>query len=165
MSASNRYFGEDIVTFSVEINGTSIVAGGVKDVVITPVGEHTNLFDAESVKRREVRRSEVTVDVEFTIVEFNNELAAYWLEGNDSADPSTPTSINDTSEVAQFDITLEQDMTETTGTSGDPKGLKADVDGVDFPELPLLELAEGEFNEHSFSGTGDDATIEQTTIA
>lgn len=163
--ASNRYFGDDIATFSVEINGTSVTAGKVKDVSITVSGEHTNLFSADSVKRTDVKRSEVTVDVEFTIVEFNHELAAYWLEGSDSADTSTATTINDDSNVATFDITVEQDMTEPGTDSGDPQGLKADVTEVDFPELPVIELAEGEFNEHSISGTGTGVSVEQTQVA
>jgi len=159
--SSNRYFGDDIATFSVEIDGTSVTAGKVKDVSIVVVGEHTNLFTADSVKREEVKRSEVTVDVEFTIVEFNEELAQYWLQGDGS---TTSDTITDDSNVAQFDITVEQNMTDHTGESGD-ESLKADVSGVDFPEMPVLELAEGEFNEHTLSGTGDGVTVTKEAVA
>jgi len=159
--STNRYFGDDIATFSVVLqdgtsDGTPVVAAGVKDVTITGSGEHTNLFTAQSVKRQEVKRSEVTFDVEFTIVEFNNELAAYWLSGGDeTVDPSTsPVSLADTTDVAKFDATVEQDSTDGNAT------LKADISGMDIPEIPILELAEGEFNEHSYSGTADDVTVE-----
>jgi hypothetical protein len=159
--SSNRYFGDDIATFSVEIDSTTVTAGKVKDVSITASGEHTNLFSADSVKRQEVKRSEVTIDVEFTVVEFNEELAQYWLQGDSS---TTSTNINDDSNVAQFDVTIEQNMTDHSGESGD-ESLKAVVNGVDFPEMPILELAEGEFNEHSFSGTGTGVTVTKESVA
>jgi hypothetical protein len=158
---TNRYFGDDIATFSVDIDGTTVTAGKVKDVSIVASGEHTNLFSADSVKRTEVKRSEVTVDIEFTIVEFNEELAQYWLQGDSS---TTSTTINDDSNVAQFDVTVEQNMTDHDGSSGD-ESLKAVVDGVDFPEMPILELAEGEFNEHSLSGTGTGVTVTKESVA
>lgn len=157
---TNRFFGDDLATFSVEVDGTTLTAGKVKDVSITLSGEHTNLFSADSVKRQEVKRSEVMVDVEFTIVEFDEALAQHWLQGDTS---TTSQTINDDANVTQFDITLEQDMTEPGTASGEATGLKAVVNGVDFPEMPVLELAEGEFNEHSLSGTGTSVTVTKIT--
>lgn len=164
---SNRFFGDDIATFKVEIDGTEITAGKVKDATITAVADHVKLFSPDdssssdtTVTRDEVKRREVEVEVEFTIVQFNEELAQYWLNGGGS----TSTTITDTTDVAEFDVTLEQNMTDHTGTTDD-ESLKAVVDNVEFPEMPLLDLAEGEYNEHQLSGTGDGVTLTKETVA
>jgi len=165
--ASNRYFGDDIATFKVAIAGTEITAGKVKDATVTAVADHVKLYAPDdsgsadtTVTRDEVKRREVEVEVEFTIVEFNEELAQYWLNGSST----TANTITDTTNVAEYDITLEQNMTDHDGSSGD-ESLKAVVDGVDFPEMPILELAEGEFNEHSLSGTGTGVTVTKESVA
>jgi len=85
------------------------------------------------------------VEVEFTIVEFNEELAQYWLNGSST----TANTITDTTNVAEYEVTIAQNMTDNGGT------LSATVENVEFEEMPLLDLAEGEYNEHQLSGTGD----------
>jgi len=157
---TNRYWGDDIATFKVEIDGTEVTAGKVRDVSIRGEAEHTELFTTDSVTRDDVKRREVAVTVEMTIVEFNEELAQYWLDGTGS----TSDTVNDTSDVAEFDVTVEQNMTDHTGSTGD-ESLKAAVDNVHFPEMPLIDLAEGEFNEHDLSGRGDGVTLTKEAVA
>jgi hypothetical protein len=157
---TNRYYGNDIATFKVEIGGTEVTAGKVKDVSITGEAEHDELFSADSVTRDDVKRREVAVVVEFTIVEFNEELAQYWLNGSSS----TSTTVTDDTNVAEFDVTLEQNMTDHTGSSGD-ESLKAVVDNVHFSEMPIIDLAEGEYNEHSLSGRGDGVTLTKESVS
>ena len=157
---SNRYYGDDIATFSVEIGGTELVAGKVRNVSITGEASHNELFTTDQVTREDVKRREVAVTVEMTIVEFNEELAQYWLGGSDS--PST--TIVDNSNVAEFDIVVEQNMTDHTGSSGD-ESLRAAVDNVHFEELPLIDLAEGEYNEHDLSGRGNGVELTKETVA
>ena len=74
---SNRYYGDDIATFRVEIGGTELVAGKVRNVSITGEASHNELFTTDQVTREDVKRREVAVTVEMTIVEFNEELAQY----------------------------------------------------------------------------------------
>ena len=157
---TNRFFGGDIATFKVEISGTTVTAGAVTDVSIRGEADHTEFFDPENVTRDDVKRSEVAVIVEMTIREFNEELAQYWLNGTSS----TSTTVTEDSNVAEYTITLEQNMTDHTGSSGD-ESLKAVVDNVHFEEMPLIDLAEGEYNEHDISGRGDGVTLTKETIA
>jgi hypothetical protein len=157
---SNRYYGDDIATFKVEIGSTELVAGKVRNVSIMGEASHNELFTTDQVTREDVKRREVAVAVEMTIVEFNEELAQYWLAGSDS--PST--TIVDDSNVAEFDITLEQNMTDHTGSSGD-ESLRAAVDNAHFEEMPFVDLAEGEYNEHDISGRGDGVTLTKETVA
>lgn len=156
---SNRYFGGDIATFKVEIDSTELTAGAVTDVSIRAEADHTEFFDPENVTRSDVKRSEVAVVVEMTIREFDEQLAQYWLDGSGS---STSETVVEDSNVAEFtSITIEQDMTDKTDT-GD--SLKAVVDNVHFEEMPLLDLAQGEYNEHSLTGRGDGVTITKETV-
>lgn len=159
---TNRFYGGDIATFSVEINSTTVTAGAVTEVSIRGEAEHDEFFDPENVTRDDVKRREVAVVVEFTIREFDEALAQYWLDGSGS---STSSTVVEDSNVAEFDsITFEQNMTDHTGSSGD-ESLKAVVDNVHFPEMPLIEMAQGEYNEHSLTGRGDGVTLTLETVA
>jgi len=158
---ANRYFGGDIATFKVEINSTEITAGAVTDVSIRGEADHTEFFDPEQVTRSDVKRSEVAVVVEMTIREFDEALAQYWLDGSGS---STSSTVVEDSNVAEFtSITVEQNMTDHTNSTGD-ESLKAVVDNVHFEEMPLLDLAQGEYNEHSLTGRGDGVTLTKETV-
>jgi hypothetical protein len=158
---TNRYFGGDIATFKVEINSTEITAGAVTDVSIRGEADHTEFFDPEQVTRSDVKRSEVAVVVEMTIREFDEALAQYWLDGSGS---STSSTVVEDSNVAEFtSITVEQNMTDHTNSTGD-ESLKAVVDNVHFEEMPLLDLAQGEYNEHSLTGRGDGVTLTKETV-
>lgn len=159
---TDRFYGDDIATFKVEIGSspTTVTAGKVKDASIMGEAEHNELFTTDSVTRDDVKRREVAVTVEFTVVEFNEELAQYWLSGSSS----TSTTVTDDSAVAEFDVTLEQNMTDHTGSSGD-ESLKAVVSNVHFPEIPIIDLAEGEYNQHQLSGRGDGVTLTLESVA
>lgn len=153
---TNRYYGGDIATFTVKINSTDLTAGAVTDVSIRGEAEHTEFYDPESVTRDDVMRSEVAVVVEFTIREFDEALAQYWLDGSGS---STSSTVVEDSNVAEFtSITFEQQMTDHTGSAGD-ESLKAVVDNVHFSEMPILDMAQGDYNEHSLTGRGDGVTV------
>lgn len=157
---SDRYFGDDIATFRVDINGTLVTAGKVRDVEITGTADHVELFTASSVTREDVKRREVGADVDMTILEFNEEIAQYWLNGGES----TSTTINEDNGVAKFNITVEQKMTDHTGASGD-ESLKVVANETDFPEMPLINLAEGEYTEKQLSGSAKNVTVTKETVA
>jgi len=157
---TNRFFGDDIATFKVEINSTTVTAGKVRDVSIRAEADHVELFTTDSVTRDDVKRREVAVICEFTVVEFNEEVAQYWLDGSGS---STSTTVSDDTNVAEYTVTVEQNMTDHTNTAGD-ESLKAVVDNVHFDEMPLIDLAEGEYNEHDLSGRGDGVTLTKESV-
>jgi hypothetical protein len=157
---TNRYYGDDIATFRVEIDGTELTAGKVRNVSIMGEASHNELFTTDQVTREDVKRREVAVTVEMTIVEFNEDLAKYWLDGSGSAQSTT---VVDDSNVAEYTITLEQNMTDHTDSSGD-ESLKAVVDNVHFEEMPLIDLAEGEYNEHDLSGRGDGVELTNESV-
>lgn len=156
---TNRYWGED-VTLTIEIGGTSITAGKAKSIAIDLSAEHADLFTPESLTRADVKRREVTVPVSLELVEWNEEIIQYWLGG----DGTTSQTINETSEVAQFEVTAELNMTDHTGTTGD-ESIKAVVTGVDFEDLPVIPADEGEYSQMSLDGTGEGITVTKETVA
>lgn len=159
---TDRYYGDDIATFEVKIDSTTLTAGVVTECSIRLEEEHDELFDPEQISFDQVKRREAAVVVEFNVKEFDEEIAQYCLDGTGS---STSTTLNNTSDVAQFtSITLEQNMTDHTGDAGD-ESLKAVVDNVHFSEVPLLDIAQGEFVEHSWSGRGDGVTFTKESVS
>jgi len=158
---TNRYYGDDIATFSVEINSTTITAGAVTEVSVRVEEEHDELFDPEDISFDQVKRREAAVIVEFTIREFDEELAQYCLDGSGTG---TSTTLQNNSDVAQFDkVALEQNQTDHTGTAGDVS-LKAVVENVHFSEVPLMEMAQGEYVEHQWSGRGNGVTFTKEMV-
>jgi len=156
---SDRYYGDDITEFQIEINGSTITAGAVTDVSIRGEAEHDELFDPEDVSFSEVKRREVAVIVEFTIREFDEELVQYWLGGGNSAS----SSVAQTSDVARYDIIFEQRATDHSGTTGDVS-LRASVEGFHVSDMPLLEMTQGEYNEHDVSGRANNVTLTKETV-
>lgn len=158
---TNRYYGDDIATFDVTINSTTLTAGVVTECSIRLEEEHDELFDPEEISFDQVKRREAAIVVEFNVKEFDEAIAQYCLQGDST---STSTTLTNTSDVAQFDsITLEQNMTDHTGAAGD-ESLKAVVDNVHFSEVPILDIAQGEFVEHSWSGRGDGVELTKETV-
>lgn len=155
---SNRYFGDD-ATLTVEHGGTAVAVAKARNVMVRAEAEHVELFSTESVTREDVKRREVRVVCEMEFVEFDEEFAQLWLGGGTAQD-----TINDTTDVAVFDVTLEIDMTDHDGQSGS-ESLKAAVENVHFPEMPLASMTEGEYTAHNVTGRGDAVTYTKETIA
>lgn len=158
MPTDRFYFDEG--TLDITIGGTAVTAAHVRDVTITPAADHNEFYGPDSIKRQEVKRSNFRVDVELTIGQFNEELLQYWLAG----DGTTSTTVNDDNNVAEFQVTAEQDMTDHTNTTGD-ESLKAAVANVHFPEMPAIDGTENEYIDQSVSGTGDGVTWTKETVA
>ena len=144
---TDRFYGDD-VELTVEINSTTLTAGKARSITVEAVAEHVELLTPEDVSFIDVKRRDVAVQVDLEFVEFNEDIAQYWLQGDGS---STSTTINNDSNVAQFDITCEVDMTDHTGETGD-ESLKAVVNGVHYENMPLIDTTEGEYATKSLSG-------------
>lgn len=159
---TDLYFGDDITiaTFQEADGSTSLTAGKARSGNVRAEADHVELFTTDSITRDEVKRRELVVIVELEFVEFNEDIVQYWLDGTGS----TSTTINDDSAVQEYDITLEQLMTDHTGSSGDEK-LKAAVTGVHFPEMPMIDFSEGEYSAKSLTGRGDAITLTKESVA
>lgn len=159
---TDRFFGDDMtLTFATEENDNSLTAAKLRNVSITVEADHVEFYSADSVLREEVKRREMAVNVEIEYAEFNEDVAQYWLQGDDT---TTSTTINDTSDVTLFNVEGEVNMTDHTGDSGD-ESLKAVVSDVHFDEMPLIESSEGEYLSQSLSGRGKDVTFTKESVA
>lgn len=154
---TNRYFFDE-GTLTLEIDSTELVAAEARNITIEAEAEHVRFFGPDSILQQDVKRREAGVPVDIEIAEFDEQIAQYWLGG----DGTTSSSFNDSSHVAQFDLTVEQNMTDHTGETGD-ESLKAVVTDVDFPSIPLVDGTEGEYLAHNFSGQGVDVTYTKET--
>lgn len=159
---TERYFGDDMtLTFQTEANSNSLTAAKLRGVTITVTANHQEFYSADSVKREDVKRRELAVEVEIEYAQFNEDVAQYWLQGDDS---TTSTSINDTSDVTLFNLTGEVNQTDHTGSSGD-ESLKAVVSEIHFEEMPVFDSQEGEYLAQNLTGRGSDVTLTKETVA
>lgn len=159
---SEFYFGDDAViqTFTEEDGSTSLTFAKAKSALARAEAEHEELFAPGSVTRQEVMRREIAVIVEFEAVQFNEDIAQYWLDGQGTSS----TTITDDVHVQTYQATLLSPMTDHTGATSD-EFLKAVVSGIHFPDMPLINLAEGEYSRKSLTGRGSAVTFTKETGA
>lgn len=156
---TNRYFFDE-GTFSMDIDGTTITVGHARNITITPAADHNRFYGPDSITRQDVKRHSFRVNVEVEIAEFTEDMVQYWLQGDGS---TTSTTIIDSNNVVEFDLTAEQNMTDHTGSSGD-ESLKAIVSNVDFPEMPAIDGTENEYMSRQLSGEGDGITFTKESV-
>ncbi len=154
------YFGDD-VTISAQIDGNGVTIGKARSAMVRAEADHVELFTTASVTRDEVKRREVSIIVELEFVQFNEDIAQYWLSGDGT---TTSTTLTDDTNVATFQVTIEHLMTDHTGSTGD-ESLKAVIDNVHFPEMPLINAQEGEYAVKSLTGRGDGVTFTKPQVA
>lgn len=143
--STNPYFFND-ATLTVETSGaTSTPIGGLSGVTVTPGYETTELYTADSAFREVVKQYEhsVSVEVEYMFVDVT--AAQQWLAGDETA---TATSSTDTSDPQLFSIDVVSDSAD-----GSVERTTA-VSKVVFPEFPLVDGSQDEFEAYSLSGTG-----------
>lgn len=146
--AANNYYGNDMVLSIDTEGGTTIPVGVLKDVEISATEEHDSLYGGDSVKRQEVKRREAGVNVSVGFAEMDMALIQQWLGGSGS----TSTGFVDSSDPQLFQITGE------VTPAGGGTNKKAVVDEVDFPEMPVISVTEGEFETTELEGTGTSIT-------
>lgn len=147
----NKIYYHDEGTLTATVNGTNIDVAEVRGVTMTPQAEHNRFYGPDSIQYQEVKRSQFQVGVDIEYAQFDEDFVQWWLDGTagptGTAGASKSTQINDTNNVAQFNITADQPM-----GSGDFKLTNIATD-VDFPEIPAIDTTEGEYASHSVSGT------------
>lgn len=147
-----------IDTFQEEDGSSSLTAAKAKSGTVRAEADHQELYAPGSITREDVMRREMAVIVELEFVEFNEDIAQYWLDGQGS----TSTTITDDVHVQTFKVILEHAMTDNTGGTSD-EYLKADVTGVHFPEMPLILANESEYSAKSLTGRGKAVTFTKET--
>lgn len=146
---SNRYYGDE-ATLSVDINGTDVTVGEARGVTLTPAADHNEFYGPDSVEWQDVKRSRARVDVEIEIAEFNKEFVQYWLQGGGVGGDTLSTTLVDGNDVALYNITAEQPMTD--GSTGSTDSIKHVVNETHFPEMPSIDFSEGEYSAKSLTG-------------
>lgn len=149
--AAERYHGADATISIQTAAGTSITVGKLQGVTITPGVELDKLYSADSIKRADVKQRQFEVSVEAEIAEFDVALIQQWQGGSGASS----TGMVDTSDPAQFQVTGE--VTPSDGGSN----LKAVVEEVVFPEMPVFSTSMEEWMTKDISGAGKDLTTTQ----
>ena len=145
--SAQRYFGDDMALKIETTAGTptEIVVASLKGVTVTLSAEHVDLYSADSIEREDVKKRQLEVPVEVSIAAFDVALMQGWMAGDST---TTATSVTDTSDVATFTLTG------TLTPAGGGSDLKAVVEEVYFPEMPVMDASEGEWVVHDLSGKG-----------
>lgn len=146
--AGNVYYGNDMVLSITTESGTTITVGVLKDVEIVAAAEHDHLYGGDSTKRQEVKRREFGVNVNVGFAKMDMTMIQEWLGGSGQSS----TGFVDTSDPALFEVTGE------VTPAGGGTNKKAVVKEVDFPEMPVMSVSEGEYETTELEGTGTDIT-------
>jgi hypothetical protein len=148
--AAERYFG-DSMTVTIDTEDTSPVSvpvGSLQQVQIIANAEHVELTSADTTKRDDVAKRNFGVDVTVGVAAFDMTIVEEWLGG----DGSSSSSYTDDNSVALF--TVAGSVTGSDGTTH-----TATVDGVYFPQMPIIDAQEGQWVRHNVQGDGADVTI------
>lgn len=140
---AKSYFGDSMTLSVNDPDGGSVPVAGLQSVSFQLSAEHVELFTADSIRRDEVKKRELSIPVEIEFAKFDETFAQWWM-GVESA----AAEIADTSDVALFEISGE-----ITSSDGDTTK-EATVEEVYFEDLPLWESSEGEFISQNISGVG-----------
>ena len=146
--AANVYYGNDMALSIQTEGGTSITVGVLKEIEIVAAAEHDDLYGADSVERETVKQREFGVNVTISHAKMDMTLIQEWLGGSGSSS----TGMRDTSDPALFEITGSV----TPAAGGTDK--QAVVEEVNFPEMPILTVSEGEYETTELEGTGTRVT-------
>lgn len=156
--ATQRYFFDEGNLIG-DINGTDVTLAEVRSISVTPAAEHAEFDGPDSIKRQDVKRHQFRVNVDLTLGSWDEDLGQYWLQGGGTEGDTKSTTINDQNDVALFNLTATQPMTDGVDQ------LKAVVNETDFPEMPVIDGSEGEYMSVDLSGTGTEITFTNETVA
>ncbi len=152
------FFNDGVLT--VDTQGAAAVGdddliAGIRGITITPGYETNELYTADSAFRETVKQYEHSVAVEIDTVDFDVTMAQEWLGG----DGSTATASTDTSDPQLFKIELV-----SPNADGSLERTVA-VEKIVFPEMPIVDGSQDEFEEYNLSGTGRSVTQLEDTSA
>lgn len=151
MSANpNEYwFSDGTLNVQNAEDDSELAVAGIRGVTITPAYETTELYTADSTFRETVKQYEHNVNVEIDYVFMDLETSKQWLGGEGT---TTATSSTDTSDPMLFTV-------ERVDPAGDGSVERTtEVENVVFPEFPLVDGSQDEFEEYGLSGSGRSIT-------
>jgi len=157
MANDAYWFSDGALTVQNEADDTDTPIAGLRGVTITPAFETTELYTADSTFRDIVKQYEHNVNVEIDYVFFDISTAKQWLggKGSTSATASTDTSDPMLFNVERVDPSADGSLEKTT-----------EVQNVVFPEFPLVDGSQDEFEEYGLSGSGEQiANLDETSGA
>jgi hypothetical protein len=125
-------------------SGTAVPIAGIRDVEVIPGYETTQLYTADSTFRDSVKQYEHDVEVNITYANFDVEAAQEWLGG----EGSTATASTDTNDPTLFTVQFVSPSADGTFER------TAAVTNVIFPDFPLVQATQDEFEEFELSGSG-----------
>lgn len=150
MSRSDLFHANDYGTLTMNNEaGSETVVAGIKGVTVTPAAEDSQFYTADSNKIVDQIHYEHSVNVEIEFAFWDGDFAAEWLGGSGS----TATSWTDTTDPELFQL-----ATYTHPSRDDSNEITLTVSNITFPEIPLIDMSEGEYVTWSLSGTGEDVT-------
>ncbi len=143
--ANAFWFDDGALTLIEEGQTTEYQPVGLRGITITAKAEHEEFDTADSTLFEAVKRHTQRVSVEIDYAKFPLDMAQAWLAGGDGG---SATATQDTSDVAQFNLTAV--ATSVDGTVE----RTIEVTDIHFPEFELLNGSENEYEEYTLSGTG-----------
>jgi len=149
MASEPYYFNDGALTVTNNEDDNSIAIAGLKGVTITPSFEITNFYTADSTLRSTAKQHEHDVSVEIDYAFFDVDAATQWLGGEGT---TTSSSTTDTSDPMLYDVEVVTPNADGTVVR------TAAVEAVHFSEFPIVDGAEGEFEEYGLSGSGKSVT-------
>lgn len=146
MPSDSYWFPDGTLNLSNEADDSDQAIAGLRGVTINPSWEITELYTADSTLRDTVKQYEHAVAVEIDYVFFDIAVAKQWLGGQGTTSSTTTT---DTSDPMLFNV-------ERVDTSADGSLEKTtEAQNVVFPEFPLVDGSQDEFEEYGLSGAGE----------
>jgi len=161
MAATSFFF--DYMTVVLKTGATTLTVGVLQDVTIKPEVEYKELYGAGSIKRADVARAKLKVNVTAKVAKFHPNIEGYIMgtrtadkdiEGVDSTG-NTQGAVLDSNAVTLFELT-------GTLTGADGSSYKARAKNVYF-EFPQWGGSQGEYVAFDLKGYGDDYVTQYVT--
>jgi len=144
--AAEVFFSDDATLTVNDSADTGLdVVAELKGVTFELTADHVTLFSGDSIERSAVKKRELEIPVDISVAAFDPAFAQAWMAGDST---TTATSVTDTTDVAEFNLTG------TFTTVGGGTTYDVEIDGVYFETLPMFGADEGEFIVWDISGTG-----------
>jgi len=121
---------------------------GIQDVTIVPQFEINQFYTADSTHIADQFQHEGSVNVEIGYSFFDGEVVKEWLGGSGAADGD----MADTSDPQKYELTGE--FLSRDGS----QQISCTVEGITFPEMPIIAASRGENIQWDLSGTGEIVT-------
>jgi len=147
--AEPYFISDGVLTVENDADSSTINIAGLRGITITPAWETTELYTADSTFRETVKQYEHNVNVEIDYAFFDVAAAQQWLGGQGT---TSSTASTDTSDPMLFTVKRADPSADGSVTKN------VEVEKVVFPEFPLVDGSQDEFEEYGLSGSGRSVT-------